>query len=1526
MGGQVERLVGHTVLNSSGVRLRDSIFVLTLDRTLYRCDLDPFQPTPVLVARDVWDFAIRDESVPIAGGSFPPQRSYTTSIYAAIGEIGGGRSGQLLRISAVNNVSSVFLDTITPNFHVRGVAADSSRLFLTLTPVRSATVIGGSSYDELNAQIQSTLAPAHSGTTPPPVNFQTIVDRSNAGPQMEGRNLRISGQRLYWYTGNSIWRVASDAQPIERDFEAVAVEVVQTTQDLSHTTRLVANKPTVARGYARVARDSSGAFRYRPNARLHGRLNGVPLPGSPLSPSYHPTVGITNTLGTFRSHTDQCFLFDLPNEWVQHGHLLLDFVVNPDQGIPETGISPLANNSVSTGPIDVIRMGSPCLVFIPIHTHGPQYDPTAPDSEFAGILARAQSLLPVNNFRFAIKTQRISKPTPRIRLAGGFLPYPVIDMDPFDLSDSLLAPLVWLTAYTSFQLGSKGCEDTHYVGMFHGQVPAARPGIAIPGVDEHSGVLSSLAKDSVVQMTTTLNRASRTNLSAWTHPLGGRTLAHELAHNYTLPHVDQTGSQLECGGTRPDWAGHFPYDPCTIGLQNPVHPLFELSHPSTQFGFDPLSWSAIAPQSSGDLMSYGQNRWTSKYTLDRLISRIPGHRAATQHQFDLKASPIPSELVLVSGTIDLRNKSGVFYPAYRLPAAHFDPGQVENSMNSMTNVAAEHAWRLRWLDPSGALLGEVPLQWFIGADGDREEGGFVQFVPDTPLATRLLITHENSTIAETPISQHSPRLHQVLAGFDPQTKLISASWTASDLDHDVLSFTLLFSSDNGVTWETIQTGHSDIGFVSDARLFPGGEVCRFRVLVSDGYHGDALDSQPFHLPRNAPILLVDGIRSGDRIPFGQSLRITVGAFDPEDGGLDPEIIRWMVSGAQPQIHMGSSFLLRDLPPGHHQLEVSATDSDGQTTTRSFEFEILPVPVASTPVPILDGDCGDVAYQSAPVIRLDLEDGQFAHARVIRAGGSLYACVCDLLPGDNVSDPADIGLTFDLRTDTAAPVDEGDLVGFHANEFGFPFTTEVGRRMNPPEGFSVAVERGDKTWSAELQIAEHLLGGWDRVAPFSIHHRSTALAAATTHWPPGASQVSPDGWSRIVLGSVTSRANQAPFAIASYPSTVVVADGQVVVLDGAASTDPDGDPIQHQWVQVRGPNRPLYDSETAFPFFHSGSVEGPVELEFQLIVRDATMASSPANLMITLLPRPEVAPPTSIWGVPAIDPDLGVTFKLLWPGSSGDRCRIQASRDLIDWIDIGFAHADFLGQLDFTDLTPTWTDYGFYRAVSALQEPLASPRHAIELDGVKGYVEVNDHDQLNTYPISVTAWIRTDHTSNAVHGIVSKYINASANGYSLFLYQGRLRGWYFHSLNRSIWEGTQGLDGGWIADGEWHHIALVVDAAGGRLYVDAVVVASLPWRGTPGSSTTTAPLQFGRYDLGPATLPGQIDEVSIWSVALSDDDISALRSRGLVPGGNAGLLAFWQFDEGEGVTTSDAGASSLRTLLKPGTSWIPSTLP
>lgn len=154
-------------------------------------------------------------------------------------------------------------------------------------------------------------------------------------------------------------------------------------------------------------------------------------------------------------------------------------------------------------------------------------------------------------------------------------------------------------------------------------------------------------------------------------------------------------------------------------------------------------------------------------------------------------------------------------------------------------------------------------------------------------------------------------------------------------------------------------------------------------------------------------------------------------------------------------------------------------------------------------------------------------------------------------------------------------------------------------------------------------------------------------------------------------NITIPANTAPVADAGTDQTVD--EGEMVVLDGSGSTDPDGDSISYMWTQTAGASVTLSDPTAASPDF-TAPQEGA--LTFRLTVTDeGTLQSSDVcTVNVVHVNQPPVADAGASQSVSegmtvtldasaSTDPDDGVdTF--LWNQTGGPSVTLSDPTDYI----------------------------------------------------------------------------------------------------------------------------------------------------------------------------------------------------------------------------------------------------------------------
>jgi len=101
-------------------------------------------------------------------------------------------------------------------------------------------------------------------------------------------------------------------------------------------------------------------------------------------------------------------------------------------------------------------------------------------------------------------------------------------------------------------------------------------------------------------------------------------------------------------------------------------------------------------------------------------------------------------------------------------------------------------------------------------------------------------------------------------------------------------------------------------------------------------------------------------------------------------------------------------------------------------------------------------------------------------------------------------------------------------------------------------------------------------------------------------------------------TITVINNQAPTANAGADMGPINS-GDVVTLNGGASTDPDGDVLTYAWTQVSGPTVTLSDTTAQSPTFTAPDVENLSTLVFELVVNDGRVDSLADRVSVSVQP-------------------------------------------------------------------------------------------------------------------------------------------------------------------------------------------------------------------------------------------------------------------------------------------------------------------
>ena len=102
---------------------------------------------------------------------------------------------------------------------------------------------------------------------------------------------------------------------------------------------------------------------------------------------------------------------------------------------------------------------------------------------------------------------------------------------------------------------------------------------------------------------------------------------------------------------------------------------------------------------------------------------------------------------------------------------------------------------------------------------------------------------------------------------------------------------------------------------------------------------------------------------------------------------------------------------------------------------------------------------------------------------------------------------------------------------------------------------------------------------------------------------------------------------------------------------------------------------------------------------------------------------------------------------------------------------------------------------------------------------------------------------------------------------------------------------------------WQHVSASFSNGVVKLYINGLLDRTVT--GVLTRLNSTQPLAFGREgNFSGGTLDGRLDEIRVWKVVRTANQIANWRRRSLV-GTENGLVGYWRCDEGQGQVANDA---------------------
>jgi hypothetical protein len=202
--------------------------------------------------------------------------------------------------------------------------------------------------------------------------------------------------------------------------------------------------------------------------------------------------------------------------------------------------------------------------------------------------------------------------------------------------------------------------------------------------------------------------------------------------------------------------------------------------------------------------------------------------------------------------------------------------------------------------------------------------------------------------------------------------------------------------------------------------------------------------------------------------------------------------------------------------------------------------------------------------------------------------------------------------------------------------------------------------------------------------------------------------------------------------------------------------------------------------------------------------------------------------------------------------------------------------------------------------------------ALVFDGVDDYLQTADSGQLQLADYTLSVWMKPAPTQKDWAALVCKTDASAANHWTLQFSNTMPKTLIvYHST--STWDTGIALSA--LADGAWHHVAVVRSGANMTSYVDGLPCSSGTFADVPRTGNGHLNIGADRTASTSHVYAGSLDDIRIYDCPLGQTDIEQL-SAGRVDVGTP--IGHWTFDEaGSSVTIRADPAAASIVLLSAG---------
>ncbi|MBF0302058.1 MAG: Ig-like domain-containing protein [Desulfamplus sp.] len=236
--------------------------------------------------------------------------------------------------------------------------------------------------------------------------------------------------------------------------------------------------------------------------------------------------------------------------------------------------------------------------------------------------------------------------------------------------------------------------------------------------------------------------------------------------------------------------------------------------------------------------------WITKGTYEQLQGVLTA-RSSRELKSSVRASS--DSILVVSGEISIKNS---------VEAVDIESINILDNPASDSNYVTTGNYSVVLEDSLGIELESILFnpEFETGSDGNQY-AQLLAVIPYNPLTAKVVIKNGAKILKSVSPSPNAPSVNIIApvegGSYSSQMQVV---WQTSDLDSDILNTAIMFSSDDGITWDLIASNITASNYTFDTSKFSNTDTCRIKLIVNDGFNTTEKISGKFTL-NNAPCVV-----------------------------------------------------------------------------------------------------------------------------------------------------------------------------------------------------------------------------------------------------------------------------------------------------------------------------------------------------------------------------------------------------------------------------------------------------------------------------------------------------------------------------------------------------------------------------------------------------------------------------------------------------------------------------------------------